>query len=340
MNVLLTVISVLAIPVLMWLPNPIDDAIFFNVHPGVTTVSESPARLLFTGDLMIGRHIETLSGLYGEQYPFEKITKTLESHDAVIANLEGPLVAAHAKTPNGSFEFSFPTTTATLLKREHIEYVTLANNHTYDQGDEVLQSMRQYLGVAGVTVFGDPIKIGNASFIATTIAGRNVVLVGYNATYTFDTTEAVRLVQKTQEEHQGAYIVVCIHWGEEYELLPTGAQHTIGQALIDGGADVVIGSHPHVVQGVELYKGKPIFYSLGNFIFDQYFSDEVKEGLLVGVSLGKDVVTYSLFPISIDRGQPRLMEGGDRNKKLRSIAERSSSGIQKAIEQGEIRTPW
>jgi poly-gamma-glutamate synthesis protein (capsule biosynthesis protein) len=102
---------------------------------------------------------------------------------------------------------------------------------------------------------------------------------------------------------------VYVHWGNEYELKHSEQQEALAHYVIDSGIDAVIGHHPHVVQDIEIYNGKPIFYSLGNFIFDQYFSGDVQTGLVVKVYIQKDTITYTLVPISsIGRAsQPYIM---------------------------------
>src|SRR5690606_33310167 len=105
--------------------------------------------------------------------------------------------------------------------------------------------------------------------------GQEVILVGVLAiSASFDTDSAVRMIATLQTEHPDALIVVYPHWGEEYATTSSPRQQSLAHAFIDAGADAVIGSHPHVVQELELYNEKLIAYSLGNFVFDQYFSEE------------------------------------------------------------------
>jgi poly-gamma-glutamate synthesis protein (capsule biosynthesis protein) len=112
--------------------------------------------------------------------------------------------------------------------------------------------------------------------------------------------------------------IVFVHWGEEYRTVHTDAQELLAHVLIDSGADAIIGHHPHVVEDVDEYRGKPIFYSLGNFIFDQYWGPEVEEGYAVRVTLKKRSVTYELLPyIMKERSAPEFIDGEEHTTFLK-----------------------
>ncbi len=115
------------------------------------------------------------------------------------------------------------------------------------------------------------------------------------------------------------YVVVNIHWGIEYQSKHGQIQQDLAHKLVDAGADAIIGHHPHVVQGSEVYKGKPIFYSLGNFIFDQYFSVETQRGLAVGLSFSENSIEAWTFLLGLEGSQPYIMES--------SIVETPGSGV-------------
>ena len=107
-------------------------------------------------------------------------------------------------------------------------------------------------------------------------------------------------------------MIVSVHWGVEYTHNPGQRQKDLAHMFIDSGADIVFGHHPHVIQTMEIYNNKPIFYSMGNFVFDQYFSTDTQEGLSVGLVLEKGKTVLYLFPYSIPRSQPTLMAGDDK----------------------------
>ncbi len=300
----------------------------------VEVVEEKPAEFIITGDIMLGRFVEVLMEGNGEKYPFQKITEFLHSVPVVVGNLEGPIVENHVQTPSLTFAFSFASSTAQILKENNISVVSLANNHTLDQEDKGYADTKRYLKDAGVQYFGHPITVGDLSVLRKKIKDQNVVFVGFNATWPFEEKQYEDLIKK--EALGDEFVVVVIHWGDEYKLVSNETQKNLARMFIDSGADLVVGHHPHVVQEIEVYKNKAIFYSLGNFIFDQYFSKNVKEGLLVKIVLTDQKVTYELFPIISPRSQPSLMEGEAQQDLLSSLAKRSSLEIQDKVKKGVI----
>ena len=133
--------------------------------------------------------------------------------------------------------------------------------------------------------------------------------------------------------------IVYIHWGDEYEPVHNLEQEQLAKRLIDLGADAIIGHHPHVIQDIGLYKGAPIFYSLGNFIFDQYFSDEVQVGLAVELKIVNNSISYHLIPFDSTNtpGSPRVMSVDKKIQLFQTLAEKSSPEISQSIaENGTI----
>jgi poly-gamma-glutamate synthesis protein (capsule biosynthesis protein) len=114
-------------------------------------------------------------------------------------------------------------------------------------------------------------------------------------------------------------------------LTQNNVQRTLAHRLIDSGADLILGSHPHVVQGIESYHGRFIFYSLGNFIFDQYFSLETQEGLMVRLEISGNDINYRLLPVESTRSQPRMMPAARKKEWLIDLASRSSSSLRDQI---------
>ena len=125
---------------------------------------------------------------------------------------------------------------------------------------------------------------------------------------------------------EARHLIVNIHWGAEYQELSNDHQRDLARELIDAGADAIIGHHPHVVEEIEVYKDKPIFYSLGNFVFDQYFSIPTQQGLAVGVVLGADATSVYVFPIESENSQVRLMPPSKAEQFMRRLIDRSRLG--------------
>jgi poly-gamma-glutamate synthesis protein (capsule biosynthesis protein) len=121
-----------------------------------------------------------------------------------------------------------------------------------------------------------------------------------------DDKEVVTTIQKAVGESD--LVVVNIHWGDEYKTISNARQRALAHRMIDAGADIIIGHHPHVVEEMEIYHNRPIFYSLGNFVFDQYFSKETQEGLAVGVVASTSSISLTIFPLQSVQSQIQQLD--------------------------------
>lgn len=286
-----------------WLAPTVADA------PGVfvrdTVRARDEVEILFGGDMMFDRAIHIAMRENGDDFIFSCLPPSLWDADLVVANLEGP-VTSHASVSEGSipggannFTFTFPTSTATLLQRHNITMVNLGNNHIMNFGREGLLQTKDWLGKAGVSYFGDPDAIEEERVARPTVNGIPFSFVNWSD-WTSDKTDHT-VAQVRKEADAGRVVVVYTHWGEEY-VPPTPQMRQLARSFVDAGASIVIGSHPHVVQEHEIYQGKDIYYSLGNFVFDQYFTEEVRSGLLVRATFDKTgVVATEDIPIYLER---------------------------------------
>lgn len=298
----------------------------------------SPVSLLAVGDIMLDRYVETLMKKEGADYPLAKISSFLEGHDVVLGNLEGPAIEKRKQTPDNAMNFSFNPQYLATLKAHHFSILTIANNHTYDHGKEAFAETEAQLKAANLVPLGHPREIDAMYSVIQTIHDRKIGFLGFNATkLPFDRDKAMTLVQEMT--NQTDTLIVTIHWGDEYALKPNKFQQELAHAFIDNGADSVIGHHPHVVQSVEKYKDKLIFYSLGNFIFDQYFSTATQEELAVEMKIDADKITYTLHPLQSKRSQPELMEKEKAIGFLKALANRSEPELATAITSGTLSTP-
>lgn len=246
-----------------------------------------PVRLLFGGDMMFDRSIRETITKKGESFVLAPLHDLLLSHDAVIANLEGPITPNDSKSlgsligSRDNYIFTFPLRTTAILQSEHIGIVNLGNNHSDDFGSDGIAETVAALDQSAIKHFGDVGVPNTARTLVTTINGLRIGFVNYNqfvahgGEHVIEDLTAIRPLVDM--------VVVYTHWGTEYVTVSSPAIQTLGHSFIDNGADLVIGSHPHVVQQKELYHGKWIYYSLGNMIFDQYFEPETQAGLLVSV---------------------------------------------------------
>src|SRR3989344_944336 len=293
-------------------------------------------KILFVGDVMFGRHVETLMESNGPDYPFQKIKEFLKGYNFVVANLEGAITKDHAKSPDQSFKFSFPPESGRVLRDNNITLLSIANNHALDYGDRGFTETKKYLAESGINYFGHPVGSPRNYVFQKKFGERNVIFLGFNSTYpSFHIEEAEKLVKSFTLDEE-SFVIVYMHWGDEYKKLSNSSQRAITHSLIDSGADLVLGSHPHVVQEIESYKDKLIFYSLGNFVFDQYFSKDTQEGLAVELIFRDKKETYKIYPIESIKSQPDLMEEKLAEEFLSDLAMRSFPKLREGIKAGII----
>ncbi len=297
---------------------------------------QESSNILIVGDVMMGRNVELLMDKNGDNYPFVFVSELLQSVDTVVANLEGPIHNNHVRTPSQSVKFDFHPRMAVVLAQNNIKIVSLANNHTFDFGAGGYAETAAYLRSAKVEYFGHPFAYGTEDILRTTIKGKKFTLVGFNITNpNFEYKKALDFVA-TIPRASDEFFVAFNHGGTEYELVSHKNQQDFYRGLVDAGIDVVIGAHPHVTQEIEIYNGKAIFYSLGNFIFDQYWSKDVEQGYAIKLTFVDNKPHYEIIPIQSTRSQPKLMEGEQKELFLKVLAERSTINYKAFIEIGEL----
>jgi len=263
------------------------------------------------GDVLFDRGVRNIIENRGRD-PFEYIKEDLESiekYDVVIANLEGPIIEIdRAFCQKKAYTFQFASTTPAYLKSAGITMVNIANNHTNDCLSAGYVSTKKYLDASEISYIGD--RNLDTSFVVKEIEGKKIAFIGIDETTEPITLEAFYpLIKKLAYEND--YVVVNIHWGTEYLLIANETQKNIAHTLIDNGADVIFGHHPHVIEPVEIYKDKAIFYSLGNFVFDQHGFEETR-GLGVGVEFRSDKNVFTLFPYTIKAFAPDFLKGDEK----------------------------
>lgn len=260
------------------------------------------ARLLFVGDLFFDRHIRLTQERFGADWTFSCLGTLLQEADAIVGNLEGPITdqrSVSAGTAPGSadnYVFTFPTSTAPLLFEHRIRIVNLGNNHIGNFGEEGVRSTKRYLTEAGVAFFGG-LK-GDEEVHQADIGGVPFSFVSYNAFGGSTAEEVAHTISR--ERALGREVVLYAHWGEEYEK-DVSRLRPLARLFVSSGASAVIGSHPHVVQESERIGSAPVFYSLGNFIFDQYFNEEVSRGLAVELRFTDAGIETAEYQVSLER---------------------------------------
>jgi len=266
----------------------------------VVRSTENEARILFVGDLFFDRTIRQVIDKKGYDHVFSCVKELLYSADFVVGNLEGP-ITEHASVSVGSkvgspnnFVFTFPTTTAAALFKHNIRLVSLGNNHITNFGVEGLRSTHTHLEDAGVNYFGG-IKTMEPIY-RRSVGGQPVSFISYNE-FGGDSPEVVAKKIKVENVNE-RIVVVYTHWGAEY--VPPGARvKEAAKLFAEAGADLIVGSHPHVVLENEQIGKTTVYYSLGNFIFDQYFNAKVREGLAILVTIKDGKIIVKEYPVTM-----------------------------------------
>ncbi len=272
------------------------------------------AHVLFAGDIMLDRSIRAASDEKGGDYIFSCIADTLASSDIVVANLEGPITSSPSRSLGSAprdannFTFTFPTSSAELLYRHNIRIVNLGNNHITNFGQGGVTETKEWLTAAGVQYFGDPTAAADAT-LRTEIGNVQFSFVSWSEWTGATADETVAQIRT--EAAAGRIVVVYTHWGDEY-VKPPKRVVDLAHRFVDAGAEIVIGSHPHVIQESEEYSGKMIYYSLGNFVFDQYWNENVRTGLFLSVTFGKDGVTETReIPVYLERDRRTCLKAAE-----------------------------
>lgn len=312
-----------------------------NTDSSNATVS-SPVSLTFSvvGDCTLGTDetfdydtsLNAYYENYGADYFLQNVKDIFSADDLTIANFEGTLTDSDEREDK-TFAFKAPASYASILTGGSVEAVNTANNHSHDYGDQSFDDTLAALDDAGIVHFGyDETAVMN-------VKGIKVGLVGIYELYDHLEREQQLKDNIAKVKADGAQLIVVIfHWGNETETVPDSNQTTLGRIAIDEGADLVCGHHPHVLQGIETYKGRNIVYSLGNFCFGGNSSPSDMDTMIYQQTftidadgVKKDNVT-NIIPCSISSAaydgynnyQPTPAEGDEATRILGKINERSS----------------
>ncbi|MBD3282196.1 MAG: hypothetical protein GF387_01140 [Candidatus Portnoybacteria bacterium] len=309
-------------------------------------VKEQSFEILFLGDVMLDRTVFSKTQEAGDfNHPFLLINDFLNKKDIVFANLESPITNNKSISAGGvgSQRMKFTASPGFVGSLgDKFDILGLANNHMLDFGEDGYKQTKNYLIQEGVLFFGDLRNREENLSLILEKNGIKIGLVGYHGLYSKNFPVVISSIRKIKENCD--FVVVVPHWGPEYKEYPSESQKQEGRAFIETGADLVVGGHPHVIQSIEKYKGKYIFYSLGNFIFDQYFSKETMEGFGLEVTFSTKEnnldVSYGLFPYLINNNsQPYLATGEDKIRILNKLANISDLGynLEEGIKRGFIK---
>jgi poly-gamma-glutamate synthesis protein (capsule biosynthesis protein) len=286
---------------------------------GVSKKGIHTATILAFGDLMLDRSVRVAIEANGPEYPFAPLKDFLTGYDIVVANAEGAFTSSSSVSVDNHalLQFTFDPSELPTLKKLGFTLFSQANNHALNFGMSGLRQSQSLIRASGMETFGDPLNDNPGPYYQT-VRGIKIAFVGYHQ---FSGTDTNVIAAIRQSHAAGAFTIVYPHWGEEYLSTSTPFQQTKAHAFIDAGADLILGAHPHVIEPIEIYKGKAIFYSLGNFIFDQSNTGPTSEGLSVGISLEPGTVSYTLFPLKITRAQASVMGPPDQQRIFMTMAE-------------------
>ncbi|TAL51110.1 AmmeMemoRadiSam system protein B [Patescibacteria group bacterium] len=289
-------------------------------------IDEPFLSIQFVGDVMLDRGVRSKMELQDVEYPWKEVQRYLQGAHLRVANLEGTISEeASMATEEPPFRFTFAPEFVEALK-PFIDVVSLANNHSRDRDLEGEAVTQQWLDTLEIDWFG-----GYATAEPVYRTGR-VSIVGYHQFGTsLDEVEAV--IQ--QEELAGQFVIVFPHWGVEYVSVPQDGQRELAKRMIQTGADLIIGSHPHVIQGIEMIESVPIIYSLGNFVFDQV-EPGTDMGMSATVLLDDLGGTIYLSPVATINGQPTPLSDDQAHLIFQNIASLSSENLESRILTGII----
>lgn len=243
-----------------------------------------PTTIIFVGDIMFDRYIRDTQGPGYENLLSSELVTYLKSSDGVVGNLEGSItnfdpVARYDQSSPDHYRFTFPIQVAEWLRSNNFLAVSIGNNHINDFGSEGIDQTQLYLSQADIKSFGDPRQVEDTAIVS--INNDFFGLVAYNYSDTIPVEKTI--VEIETLSNQVDYLIVFAHWGSEYESVANSSQISLARTFVKSGADLVVGAHPHVIQNQIMYKNIPVVYSLGNFIFDQYFEPNVRCGSVIKV---------------------------------------------------------
>lgn len=275
-------------------------------------------KIVFVGDIML----DDLPGKYIKDGndPFASFSALFQSADLTIGNLEC-VVGTSGVAEDKPFVLRAHPRVLPVLKK-HFNALSLANNHSGDFGPTAFSSMLDLLDASGIKYFGGGRNLQEAyAPIIFDIKGKRIALLAYNLFFprsfealddrpgnAWGENDYVREgIRRARSIHQADIVITYPHWGWENEKIASANQVALAHLMVDSGADAVIGGHPHVTQNIEIYKGKAIFYSLGNFVFDSFDTEETNTGWAVEMTIQADsTISWNIYEAKLDgNGIPR-----------------------------------
>ena len=323
----------------------------------IKPVKADSLTIIMAGDVMLGSWgIEEIQK-NGLEYPIQNLRSAFSDSDVNMCNIEAPFTSSSDKFPDKTYTFKVPVEYIEVLSKLNIHYVTLANNHIMDYGKSGLEETIKTLNEAGINFSGSGLTESEALEPAVfAIKNKKIAVIAAGAIFpkefwATDTTAGVffpweeKLIAALNNARPTVdYLFVTFHWGAEKRETPKKYQNGLASLCINHGADLVWGHHPHVVQGIELYKGKPVIYSLGNFIFAS-FSQSANGMVVKAIFNDTEMVSLQILPLNVDNFanplQPSFFNGQkkiDFINKVTALSDSITVGKVKFNEDGFLVT--
>ncbi len=308
---------------------------------GVDIVKQSEPKgnvsVVVGGDVMFARNMPGV--LSSVESPFQNVENVTGSADLFLINFENAATSSDSAV-KGDVPLKCDPSYVPLAKGNNNTVAVLANNHLFDYGVGGMEDTLKYLDEAGIKHTGAGDNQTQASMpVSSEINGRNITIINYMDSNNFkeysnevmpqangsDPGYSAYDSQLAKQQIQDAKangsdnVIVYFHFGNEYSRTPNEDQVKMAHEVIDDGADVVLGAHPHVTQGIEVYNGKPIFYSLGNFVFDQQ-NTATHSAYIVKIDFVNDTEECTVYPIIISGYLPHFMGASDGTNLLNSLS--------------------
>ncbi len=283
--------------------------------PGRDAVNDTVS-VLFGGDVMLGRGVmQTTITKSDYSYPFEKIKDFTKESDIFFVNLENPIIDNCPENSDG-LKFCASPGMIAGLRNAGINVVSVANNHSGNYGKSGITETKDFLERENIMV------VGQSDLLIKEFGNFSIGFLGFDFTVKSPAESDYRLIKESDGKVD--FLIIGVHWGEEYKSKANPYQRKWAREIVRDGADIIVGHHPHWIQDFECIgsdnnesiissqcdgiNGIPVYYSLGNLVFDQMWSEETKKGLLVKLELGKEGIKreekYNTYMESI--GQPEI----------------------------------
>ncbi len=313
---------------------------------GSLGISPPEITLIAVGDINLGRKAGQIILSGDVDYAFEKTRDIISAADIAFGNLESTISEQNGITQNGTWLFTAPPIAAETLADAGFDVVSLANNHVWDFGKRALLSTPGYLDQVGIKHAGTGENL-DAAFAPAIIEVKGTRIAFFSATRIFNfggsEHEAFTYTAWADMDRLGAAIrkakpdvdlvVVAAHWGAEYQDRPADEIVKLAHEMVDAGADIILGGHPHVPQGIERYNGAFIIYSLGNFAYHQTTEHSIwkTRSIILKLTLTRDgVKSYEMIPVTCGF-QPAVAEGALADEILAHMEKISAYFVKPAV---------